>query len=35
VFPRDIDKVEPWTLPGLAAYYARWRARIYTKSRRA
>ena len=28
VFPRNIDKVEPWTLPDLAGYYARWRARV-------
>jgi sugar (pentulose or hexulose) kinase len=28
VFPRDIGKVEPWTLPDLADYYARWRARV-------
>ena len=28
VFPRDIDKVEPWTLPDLAGYYGRWRARV-------
>ena len=28
VFPRDIDKIEPWTLPDLADYYARWRARV-------
>ena len=28
VFPRDIGKVEPWALPGLAGYYARWRARV-------
>ncbi len=28
VFPRDIGKVEPWTLPDLAGYYARWRARV-------
>ena len=27
VFPRDVGKVEPWALPGLAAYYARWRER--------
>jgi sugar (pentulose or hexulose) kinase len=27
VFPRDVGKVEPWDLPGLAAYYARWRER--------
>ena len=24
----DIGKVEPWTLPDLAGYYARWRARV-------
>jgi len=28
VFPRNIDKVEPWTLPGLADYHTRWRARV-------
>jgi sugar (pentulose or hexulose) kinase len=28
VFPRNIDRVEPWTLPDLAGYYARWRARV-------
>ena len=28
VFPRDVGKVEPWALPDLGAYYARWRARI-------
>jgi sugar (pentulose or hexulose) kinase len=28
VFPRDIDKVEPWTLPDLAGYYSHWRARV-------
>ena len=28
VFPREIHKVEPWTLPDLAGYYARWRERI-------
>jgi sugar (pentulose or hexulose) kinase len=27
VFPRDIGKVEPWALPGLAGYYASWRER--------
>jgi len=27
VFPRDIGKVEPWALPGLASYYASWRER--------
>jgi sugar (pentulose or hexulose) kinase len=27
VFPRDVGKVEPWALPDLAAYYARWRER--------
>jgi sugar (pentulose or hexulose) kinase len=28
VFPRNIDKVEPWPLLGLADYHARWRARV-------
>ena len=28
VFPREIGKVEPWALPDLAGYYARWRARV-------
>jgi sugar (pentulose or hexulose) kinase len=28
VFPRDVGKVEPWALAGLAAYYARWLARV-------
>lgn len=28
VFPRNIDKVEPWALPGLADYHTRWRARV-------
>ena len=28
VFPREIDKVEPWRLPGLAAYFARWLERV-------
>jgi sugar (pentulose or hexulose) kinase len=27
VFPRDVGKVEPWPLPDLAGYYARWRQR--------
>jgi sugar (pentulose or hexulose) kinase len=27
VFPRDVGKVEPWPLPDLAGYYARWRER--------
>ncbi len=27
VFPREIGKVEPWALPGLAGYYASWRER--------
>jgi glycerol kinase len=28
VFPRDIGKVEPWSLSGLTDYHAKWRARI-------
>ena len=30
VFPRDIGKVEPWELPGLAGYCASRRARVYS-----
>jgi len=28
VFPRDIGKVDPWALPGLTDYYARWKERV-------
>jgi sugar (pentulose or hexulose) kinase len=27
VFPRDIGRVQPWALPGLAGYHASWRER--------